>query len=389
MEKNYVYFGFCQIIPIRPCWIFLRMQKAKGGILFVDEAYRLKDSSDAVAEIMLRLNSTNDFILILAGYPEEMQELFGLNNGLPRRFYKLIRLDDYEPKDIAQICVQKAQEHKYSVNETELTELLKEKCSNKRFKGVGPSGKTFSKSIISQYNAGLCEHLLFNTEKHKAKRLEEKRKKAERPTAGPDEENILIKEDFEEGLNEWLNEFSLASAGWVPVLKQTVLNSAISKGLMLLATTISEVSGFPKFQEVPSFNAQRSGFRVSAAELPSFPMLFAVSKRPRIFSSCVSNGREKMPLRSLGAATWVVTMETESTKRRQKLLSQISKSIKRTISFAIRHPSVTLGSALLGCLPSLKAETFVLPRWSHNFHHQWRRRRARALDRMSIFFVES
>ena len=136
--------------------LHLRMQKAKGGILFVDEAYRLKDSSDAVAEIMLRLNSTNDFILILAGYPEEMKELFGLNNGLPRRFYKLIRLDDYEPKDIAQICVQKAQEHGYSVNETD---------SWRRHVPISAVGKHFpSQSFPSTMLAASSQHRVSQSE---------------------------------------------------------------------------------------------------------------------------------------------------------------------------------------------------------------------------------
>lgn len=180
-----------------------QMQQAKGGILFVDEAYRLRDSKDAVEEIMLRLNATNDFILILAGYPQEMKELLGVNDGLPRRFYQLIQLADYKPSELAEICIEKAKGHQYQdlPSSSELEDLLNNSCVNRPQTANGTS-TTCAKPLISQYNAGLCDHLLFVAEKEKAMRITGRE-------ATKKEKDCLKIDDFEKGLQKWLEELSV------------------------------------------------------------------------------------------------------------------------------------------------------------------------------------
>jgi len=187
-----------------------QMQKAKDGILFVDEAYRLSSSSDAVEEILLRLNATNDFILILAGYPDEMQKLFLMNNGLPRRFYQIIKLDDYTPHELTKICNRQAHERGYVLDqaaEQKFLELLDKNCSNPSLERQGPDGEKVYESIISQYNAGLCDHLLFAAEKEKALRMEQKRGSLSR-IEWKREINELKEEDFTKGFEKWLSESS-------------------------------------------------------------------------------------------------------------------------------------------------------------------------------------
>ena len=87
------------------------IDKAMGGILFIDEAYALthgKSESDfgqeAVDTILkAREDHRDDFIVIVAGYPELMKEFISSNPGLKSRFNQYINFEDYTPEQLGKI----------------------------------------------------------------------------------------------------------------------------------------------------------------------------------------------------------------------------------------------------------------------------------------------
>lgn len=85
------------------------IDEALDGVLFIDEAYRLgeKDNpfaSEAMATLLTRLeNDSERLCVILAGYPQHMEELLKTNPGLKSRFPHRLVFDDYNPKELYQI----------------------------------------------------------------------------------------------------------------------------------------------------------------------------------------------------------------------------------------------------------------------------------------------
>lgn len=87
------------------------IEKALGGILFIDEAYSLtyeKEKNDfgqeAVDTILKAMEDyRDDFIVIVAGYPEPMNEFIDSNPGLRSRFNKYIFFEDYKPNELLDI----------------------------------------------------------------------------------------------------------------------------------------------------------------------------------------------------------------------------------------------------------------------------------------------
>ena len=88
------------------------VNKAMGGVLFIDEAYALKGSSgdkgsygmDAVNTILNLLeNRKGEFVCIMAGYTREMGEFVRMNPGLPRRLNVTIEFPDYNARELEQI----------------------------------------------------------------------------------------------------------------------------------------------------------------------------------------------------------------------------------------------------------------------------------------------
>ena len=86
-----------------------KIKEAKGGILFVDEAYTLaKEGNDfgpeAIDTILKAMeDKRDDFIVIVAGYPDRMQKFIDSNPGLKSRFNKFFSFPDYNEEELCTI----------------------------------------------------------------------------------------------------------------------------------------------------------------------------------------------------------------------------------------------------------------------------------------------
>ncbi len=103
------------------------IEMARGGVLFIDEAYALarspedsKDFGREAVEILVRelSNGPGDLAIIVAGYPKEMKTFLDSNPGLRSRFKLSFEFADYLPQELAQIA-------EYASKEKEVT-LAKE-----------------------------------------------------------------------------------------------------------------------------------------------------------------------------------------------------------------------------------------------------------------------
>src|SRR5699024_916025 len=99
------------------------IQKAQGGVLFIDEAYSLgrggsKDfGREAIDNIVKQMEDCyEDFVIILAGYPNEMDHFLHLNPGLRSRFAYEIDFPDYELEQLIQIAKQLVAEREYELS---------------------------------------------------------------------------------------------------------------------------------------------------------------------------------------------------------------------------------------------------------------------------------
>ncbi|MCL4479583.1 MAG: AAA family ATPase [Deltaproteobacteria bacterium] len=92
------------------------IDNAIGGVLFIDEAYTLTPKSDgtdfgeeAIDILLKRMeDDRGKFIVIAAGYSEEMDDFISANPGLPSRFTKYINFEDYTPQELKAIFISMA-----------------------------------------------------------------------------------------------------------------------------------------------------------------------------------------------------------------------------------------------------------------------------------------
>ena len=81
-------------------------ETAKGGVLFIDEAYSLNNGfgAEAIEELLIFMTETNnrDTVVILAGYTDLMRDLFNSNPGLKRRFTEVC-FEDYSCEELSEI----------------------------------------------------------------------------------------------------------------------------------------------------------------------------------------------------------------------------------------------------------------------------------------------
>lgn len=95
---------------------------AKGGILFVDEAYSMRSDSAITVFIQEMENHRNDVIVILAGYNERMQQFLERNEGLKSRIPYWIEFPDYNAHELTDIFKSMAEERGFDIEEDALQE---------------------------------------------------------------------------------------------------------------------------------------------------------------------------------------------------------------------------------------------------------------------------
>ncbi|MBR1598715.1 MAG: AAA family ATPase [Lachnospiraceae bacterium] len=90
--------GFACLYKIRTAF-----KAAKGGVLFIDEAYSLKSDAAVTVLIQEMENHREDVIVILAGYNERMKNFMELNEGLKSRVPYWIDFPDYNADELTEI----------------------------------------------------------------------------------------------------------------------------------------------------------------------------------------------------------------------------------------------------------------------------------------------
>ena len=101
------------------------IEKAKGGVLFIDEAYSIteNDHSDSYGrECLTELTKAledyrEDLVVIVAGYTESMKQFFESNPGLKSRFNTFIEFDNYNANELMDILHRMSEKEDYTLSE--------------------------------------------------------------------------------------------------------------------------------------------------------------------------------------------------------------------------------------------------------------------------------
>ncbi|HET6356962.1 right-handed parallel beta-helix repeat-containing protein [Streptomyces sp.] len=107
--------------------------RARGGVLFIDEAYALspedsgrdfgKEAIDTLVKLME--DHREAVVVIVAGYTAEMERFLSVNPGVASRFSRTITFHDYVPEELLRIVEQQAEDHEYRLGTGTGEALLK------------------------------------------------------------------------------------------------------------------------------------------------------------------------------------------------------------------------------------------------------------------------
>ncbi|WP_343628328.1 AAA family ATPase [Roseateles sp.] len=116
--------------------------QAIGGILFIDEAYALCGASgndsfgqEAVDTLLKRMeDDRGKYIVIAAGYRDQIADFLGTNPGLQSRFQRSFHLDDYTPDELTEILARLAGKEKLvldAASRAKVRAFFADRCARK------------------------------------------------------------------------------------------------------------------------------------------------------------------------------------------------------------------------------------------------------------------
>ena len=89
------------------------IERALGGVLFIDEAYALTETSSGQEALAILVKAMEDrkgeLVVMLAGYDGPMRAFLDANPGMASRIGYRLRFEDYEPDDLAEMLRRKAE----------------------------------------------------------------------------------------------------------------------------------------------------------------------------------------------------------------------------------------------------------------------------------------
>ena len=107
------------------------VEKAIGGVLFIDEAYSLVSDrrgsfeDEAIATLIKEMEDhRNEICIILAGYTQEMKNLIKLNPGFESRIQFIINFPDYDEGELMEIFEKLCKDEKFKLSNSYI-EILK------------------------------------------------------------------------------------------------------------------------------------------------------------------------------------------------------------------------------------------------------------------------
>lgn len=134
------------------------LEKARGGVLFIDEAYALfKDGAtndfgpEAIAALITEMSDgKGDLAIMVAGYPKEMDSFIKSNPGLKSRFKHYFHFDDYTPEELVEIAQYAAKKKDVKLSTEAQNKLLKlvTQAYRKRDKSFGNA--RFASALIDE-----------------------------------------------------------------------------------------------------------------------------------------------------------------------------------------------------------------------------------------------
>lgn len=106
-----------------------KILEARGGVLFVDEAYRLiptvgKDFGREAIEELMAVMEEDDPVMIFAGYKKPMEKFLNVNPGLRSRIYRKFVFPDYTAEELGEIFNLKVKEKGFVIGELDVPGIL-------------------------------------------------------------------------------------------------------------------------------------------------------------------------------------------------------------------------------------------------------------------------
>ena len=123
--------------------------RARGGVLFIDEAYALapedgaRDFGREAIDTLVKLmeDHRDEVVVIVAGYTQEMERFLSANPGVSSRFSRTVTFPDYTAGELLEIARSQCAEHEYALAEATEGALLQHFAGLERGPGFG-NGRT-------------------------------------------------------------------------------------------------------------------------------------------------------------------------------------------------------------------------------------------------------
>lgn len=112
-----------------------RLDAAKGGVLFIDEAYELGKGMYGEEALTTLLAAMTDpeykLVIIIAGYPKDMEQMLARNVGLKSRFTRYMDFLDWASEDCVKFFIKKAENDNFAIDE-QTKNIVGEGCEELR-----------------------------------------------------------------------------------------------------------------------------------------------------------------------------------------------------------------------------------------------------------------